>query len=373
MNLPVYDLLALHLNINRTKGNESNPNYFTDNNINVMQRLKVLEKDEYLILKTDPTYSLQKLKIPELKDILRANNLKLTGKKQDLINRILDNLQSIDSNTLNLPAVYVATDKGKDLIEKTPYVKYFLNEYLIGLSRAHQILKSNINVDDQIEFVYLTEIKYELHQNLDNHRLSRLFESLAYYYLKADKDFAIVRKYYNLSYFVEVSERLPNNYLSLKSDDRERYQLEPNFRITEFYESQLLVHSVPENSLVDFFVSDITEFYEASTDICEALAEYLIAYAKKDNQKKNYYAEQLFVYGDQMQSSSNYDEYISDDLVTIDDTNNNYDQIDNIKIAEQNKYVEDTNPNNTVKDTLWGCGCLLFIVLAIAGCSAIIF
>ncbi|PNZ30039.1 hypothetical protein CD114_01400, partial [Mammaliicoccus sciuri] len=110
-----------------------------------MQRLKVLQENEYLTLKTDPTYSLQKLKIPELKDILRANNLKLTGKKQDLINRILDNLQSIDSNTLNLPAVYVATDKGKDLIEKTPYVKYFLNEYLIGLSRAHQILKSNIN------------------------------------------------------------------------------------------------------------------------------------------------------------------------------------------------------------------------------------
>ncbi|WP_219728776.1 SAP domain-containing protein, partial [Mammaliicoccus sciuri] len=145
MNLPVYDLLALHININRTEGNESNPNYFTDNNINVMQRLKVLQENEYLTLKTDPTYSLQKLKIPELKDILRANNLKLTGKKQDLINRILDNLQSIDSNTLNLPAVYVATDKGKDLIEKTPYVKYFLNEYLIGLSRAHQILKSNIN------------------------------------------------------------------------------------------------------------------------------------------------------------------------------------------------------------------------------------
>ncbi|PNZ27166.1 hypothetical protein CD114_06245, partial [Mammaliicoccus sciuri] len=192
--------------------------------------------------------------------------------------------------------------------------------------------------------------------------------SLAYYYSENDKDLSIVRKYFNLSYFVNVSDNLSHNFISRSLEDNEYYQLRPNYRITEFYESMLFVHTVSENSLVEFFISDVNDFYETDTEFCEILAKYLISFTKKDNNAKAIYAEQLLSYGKQAHYSYDFNDIFENNGTHIE---NNQD--DNIKVQEQNKNLEDTNPNNSVKDTLWGCGCLLFIVLAIAGCSAVIF
>lgn len=63
--------------------------------------------------------NIQKLKVDDLKNILRHFNLPLSGKKADLINRILNNISSEDLSSFlgDSTHYFCATDKGISLIE----------------------------------------------------------------------------------------------------------------------------------------------------------------------------------------------------------------------------------------------------------------
>ena len=76
-----------------------------------------LERHQQLInagflIPATPSITLQKLKISELKDIVRKYNLPSTGKKQDLIQIIVDN---IPITALNISPVYILSSKGQEL------------------------------------------------------------------------------------------------------------------------------------------------------------------------------------------------------------------------------------------------------------------
>lgn len=64
---------------------------------------------------------LNSFKVTELREILRQNNLKVSGLKKDLVNRILKNTDLDD-----LELTYTLTNKGKDLINRYyPFVKFY--------------------------------------------------------------------------------------------------------------------------------------------------------------------------------------------------------------------------------------------------------
>lgn len=63
---------------------------------------------EYLIPAGVKTV-LNAYKVPELKEILVSNNLSISGKKQDLIERITE---TVDIKTINIPVLYVPSEKG---------------------------------------------------------------------------------------------------------------------------------------------------------------------------------------------------------------------------------------------------------------------
>lgn len=64
-----------------------------------------------------PSESLSALKIPELKEILRNNSLKLSGKKSELVFRIKENLNEKDYKKHNIKILKV-TSSGLDLLSK---------------------------------------------------------------------------------------------------------------------------------------------------------------------------------------------------------------------------------------------------------------
>lgn len=87
------DILVLHLNKNREVGTEiKNHLYLLENQINVDTILDKLINLNYINIKSNFDVSLSYLKIPELKDILRKNKLKLGGNKPELIERIKKNV-----------------------------------------------------------------------------------------------------------------------------------------------------------------------------------------------------------------------------------------------------------------------------------------
>lgn len=59
-----------------------------------------------------------------LKDVLRENNLKVSGKKAELVQRLLDEVPKEKLNIIFTKYTYELTDAGKEVLEKEEYIPY---------------------------------------------------------------------------------------------------------------------------------------------------------------------------------------------------------------------------------------------------------
>lgn len=131
-NLKGIDILVLHyLNYN-SSASDLHQLFWKDRYfVNPKDSLIILNSLDLFEYKKDAVISLNKLTLPELKDILRNNTLKLTGKKQDLISRIINEAESITYST-HITETIVVTDLGKELLSKFQFIldiHKFLPEY----------------------------------------------------------------------------------------------------------------------------------------------------------------------------------------------------------------------------------------------------
>lgn len=83
-------------------------------------------KYNYIELINDLEENLTHLKCEELKNILKENNLSIKGKKQELINRCLDNIDYKKLLKIASKKIYTLTDKGTETI-KNNYL-YIIND-----------------------------------------------------------------------------------------------------------------------------------------------------------------------------------------------------------------------------------------------------
>lgn len=270
MDLNAYDLLILHLNVNRKVGNEvTHHNYIIENKIPVSKHLQNLIDKDILVLKSDYNNSLPLLKIPELKEILRNNNLKVGGKKQELIERIKTN---VPIQKVQLDEVYVATAKGKELIKETEYILHFYNSHLISLASAHNIANKNINSEDKIETIYQSLIKKSLNSSNEQYNLISILHSLIRYYKKIDKDETQIRQFVNFLVYLELSKDLEHLSLRFKLGETVN-DISGSFYINsdnlEYYENQLLIKKEKKQTLKTLFYKDIILFINADQNLCE--------------------------------------------------------------------------------------------------------
>ncbi|MDW4175349.1 SAP domain-containing protein [Staphylococcus saprophyticus] len=376
MELNVNDLLVLHFNIGRIVGSETtNFYYFRENNINVKNHLNKLIERDFLIINSNPEVALPKLTIPELKEILRTNNLKLGGKKQELVNRILENIDAINLESFDLPSIYEATDKGKRTLDDTLYIKHFYNDYLVSMPRAFKIATTDLNSKDKIEYIYMTEIKYEMSVNNDSHRLSGLFNALATYYKTNKNNNELARQYYNVGYYTSVKSELNSltryfNHTEI-SENVSLYRIEPNFKMEELYEQLIYVDNTSDELLQTLFIKDVQNFYSIDEELALNLINYIIARIKKENQESK--ANDIFEYANLTANTNESSNYSSEDNFLNENidikTNTNIDT--NKENPNKTKVIDDEVTNNS--DALKGCGCLIFIILFISGCSMLVF
>lgn len=360
MNINANDLLVLHLNVNRTVGDETTHySYFAENNVDVKQTLNKLVKNDLLKISNNLEMSLPKLTVPLLKDILRKNNLMVSGKKQELINRIINNSDKIDKAKLDLPLVYISTEKGQKIINETEYILHFQKSYLVSLPRAHKVAVNNINADDKIEAIYMNEIKYEKDVNYDRPRLNRLFVSLANYYRKSKQKKESARTFYNLAYYIQIEENL--FYLAeTRFDDEEiknnltNMYLEPDYLITDFYEQLIYVDELSEGLLERLFIKDIENYYVVDEVLAKSIIQYLISFVKKRPNDESY--RLIIEYADKLHGNraENYESNYYDDT----------------KHSSSSENIKDKTQKEISKTaTKSGSGCLLFLAI-IGGITA---
>lgn len=291
MNLNAYDLIILHKNVNRIEGREifSN-NTLANNDKDVLSSLEKLIKEDILIKTNQFEISIQKKKLTELRGILKENNFKTTGTKQVLIDLIRDNFNNIGN--LELPYVYVATDKGEITLTDTEYLLTFISDG-ISLHRAYHIAENYLdeNCEDKVVGIYKYEFKREYKKEDISTSNMIILEGLVNHYLFNKKDYASARKYLNIMQYFQLKKML-DDLLSLKYtyyDDKGNFipsQLEYKIspRKEGIYERLIFIQELSNKDIYELFKKDVENFNDLEDELTIRYINYIIAMIRKENE-----------------------------------------------------------------------------------------
>ncbi len=152
-----------------------------------LDRISTLEREGYIRI-TSAEESLYFLKVAELKEILRQNGQKLSGKKIDLIDRIQDNIAESEYETVVSPIWYL-TKKGKETVagyiqqNNERYLNQCLKDKDWGLVRNAylnfaQTLYKERQYDDALPFFLL--VKYLDYSGLENNNTVAMYGDMSW-------------------------------------------------------------------------------------------------------------------------------------------------------------------------------------------------
>lgn len=297
MNVNAHDLVVMHKNVDRLVGKEIfSDGMFANDDIEIMNSLEKLIKENILIKTDQFDISIHKKKATELKEILKGNDLKRTGNKQDLINRISDNYDSI--NNLDLPYVYVATEKGEKIIKDTKYLLSFVHD-TTSVARAHYIAENYIdkNCEDKVAEIYKFEFqrKYDNEELKINYRYCYELDSLMWHYERDMQDYDSARKYLNVFYYFNFKnflDDLTGNKYTYYDDkgniEMNKIQDELKDMISSFrshiYERIIHIENLSNETIFELFKKDTKKYNDLEDELIKKFINYIVVIVKKENE-----------------------------------------------------------------------------------------
>lgn len=219
--LPVIDLLIL----NEFDGRRTDyilPDYALENYTrDWATHVKKLVREGYLQI-AEPQEALKTLTIPLLKDILRANGQKLSGKKDELITRIIKNIPP-EKYSSQVPKVYSATVTGRLELESRAF--YFENRQLNYGFLNSELADLEKTVAPELIFEKLFARDFFKHASEHNYlSLAATYERYQIYLKKHGRDLEALSAllnsiYLRLSGMADGNQVLEYHYLSWVFDD----------------------------------------------------------------------------------------------------------------------------------------------------------
>lgn len=295
MNINAYDLIVLHKNVNRIEGKEilSN-NTLANDDKDILRSLEKLIKEGILIKTNQFEISIQKKKLTELRGILKENNFKTTGTKQVLIDLIRENFNNIAN--LELPYVYVATNKGEITLKDTEYLLTFISDG-ISLHRAYHIAENYLDEDcvDKVVGIYKFEFKREYKKEGISTSNQIILHGLVNHYLFNKKDYANARKYLNILQYFQlktiVDEVLTSKYPYY--DDEGNlilYKIERAITLyqEDTYENLIFIQELSNDNIYELFKKDVENFNNLEEELTVRYINYIIAIVKKENESSTF-------------------------------------------------------------------------------------
>lgn len=134
------------------------------NNIDGFKLKKQAVKDNYFTL-GDPVYSISNYTISDIKKVLKKYDLKVSGKKDELIERISKNLSDDEINNEFENSTFVLTSEAEKFLKENKYIIYYYDNSLdefISLEKYESLFKKS-KVTDSIY-----EVLYRYYTNLAN-------------------------------------------------------------------------------------------------------------------------------------------------------------------------------------------------------------
>lgn len=143
--------------------------------------------------------------VPELKAILSERELKVSGKKAELVQRILDNIPIDELKPIFSVGVYEITEKGKNA--QQPYAAIFESQkHRLDISKYRLIQAKEKHPTDSTEKILLTALKDDLDSALQNGQKDE-YQRTAFAtagYLEEQNELYFALQYYCLAYFLWI-------------------------------------------------------------------------------------------------------------------------------------------------------------------------
>ena len=163
---------ALVIFVEKNSGSRMNsdfPKYYKYQYNADPNELSELALNKNLLKKSDYKFNMYHTTNKELQSILREYDLKVSGIKDELVNRLLDNISKEKLKSIFKNNYYQITDKGEKFIEKYEHIIYFHNhKYLspISLKEYHRLVMKNNNLDKYQVLLKLAD--KQIHKNRRN-------------------------------------------------------------------------------------------------------------------------------------------------------------------------------------------------------------
>ena len=148
----------------------------------------LLDKD--IICRNDAlSVTLKKLKVPQLKSMLKRSGMKVSGKKSALIERITYNKHIIDLGNENLKSVYTVKADCGDFLEQTRFMDYFHFNGHISIYEAHGYYRAHPekSPDEVVTGVLLEKVENTIHDK-NKYDAIKSFQLLSHFHQEEIKD-----------------------------------------------------------------------------------------------------------------------------------------------------------------------------------------
>lgn len=175
-NLLVGDVLLLWCFQNTRNINDAYPNYFEYKyGINANLRVKILLKNNFIVV-ANKYAILNYLKVSELKEMCSKNNLKSTGKKEQLVERLL----GVDDIILNdFDNLYMLSPDGTKILQDNyDYIKYHKNSFELTINEFTSRLQKHGTYEQVfIDFFSTNELTLANKENWGLYRNNKLHQA----------------------------------------------------------------------------------------------------------------------------------------------------------------------------------------------------
>ncbi|WP_411843033.1 SAP domain-containing protein [Salinicoccus sp. HZC-1] len=190
MKLSAIEVLYMHFVNGRTHGEATEYDFwltqYSSKAENLIGRLInrgiIYENDDLSVV-------LRKLKVPELKNLLEHSDIKVSGNKSVLIERIIENRYIIDLKNEGLESVYSVKNEFKSFLNQTEFINYFHFNGHISVYEAYDYyLKHPNRTSNEIVIGVLKERIEDNINNTNKYDALKSFQLLSHFYIDEMKD-----------------------------------------------------------------------------------------------------------------------------------------------------------------------------------------
>lgn len=170
-NLNGVDVLGLHYLNGRPENYKLDQQFWKYTYSTSADRIiQTLVDNDFISLKPNVRQSLSNLTVAQLKEILRENDLKVSGNKPDLIERVIEELPH-EKLEEKLEKIWTPTDKGKKLVEETDFIKFAHNKinHLVSINDIYRLYLENLSLDSKDILIKAIENKIKFRGNIENY------------------------------------------------------------------------------------------------------------------------------------------------------------------------------------------------------------